>query len=251
MCVVHTVFGVWKRKQVLFSIYLLFVFFARIWHWLCWESALSSPSSFTWEPEKWGATWERRRRRGGQRKTCRRQSGGPRFIRLSPCQLSCSGSVGCGSRPSTRQEDPNTDKTIQSITCGLHWLTSYCVSLQVALLYMSTRLIVNLSQTYISMYLINTLALDKVKEATVCFTFVPSLHGAVMAPFLPRVSWCSFFFSLSQQKFIATIPLVMYLSGFLSSFIMKPLSKLIGKCVRKSPRTCLLVGLHFFFLKMI
>ncbi|KAM9844944.1 major facilitator superfamily domain-containing protein 12-like [Aulostomus maculatus] len=64
---------------------------------------------------------------------------------------------------------------------------------QVALLYMSTRLIVNLSQTYISMYLINTLGLPK--------------------------------------KFIATIPLVMYLSGFLSSFIMKPLTKKIGKCL--------------------
>ncbi|XP_053293171.1 major facilitator superfamily domain-containing protein 12 isoform X2 [Pleuronectes platessa] len=63
---------------------------------------------------------------------------------------------------------------------------------QVALLYMSTRLIVNLSQTYISMYLINTLGLHK--------------------------------------KFIATIPLVIYMSGFLSSFIMKPLTKLIGKC---------------------
>ncbi|CAL8347056.1 unnamed protein product [Merluccius merluccius] len=61
---------------------------------------------------------------------------------------------------------------------------------QVAVLYMSTRLIVNLSQTYISMYLINTLGLPK--------------------------------------RFIATIPLVMYLSGFLSSFIMKSLSKLIG-----------------------
>ncbi|XP_033838971.1 major facilitator superfamily domain-containing protein 12-like [Periophthalmus magnuspinnatus] len=64
---------------------------------------------------------------------------------------------------------------------------------QVALLYMSTRLIVNLSQTYISMYLVNTLGLDK--------------------------------------KYIATIPLVMYLSGFLSSFIMKPISKLIGKAL--------------------
>ncbi|CAL8321597.1 unnamed protein product [Arctogadus glacialis] len=61
---------------------------------------------------------------------------------------------------------------------------------QVALLYMCTRLIVNLSQTYISMYLINTLGLPK--------------------------------------RFIATIPLVMYLSGFLSSFIMKSLSKQIG-----------------------
>ncbi|XP_057190845.1 major facilitator superfamily domain-containing protein 12a isoform X3 [Triplophysa rosa] len=64
---------------------------------------------------------------------------------------------------------------------------------QVALLYMSTRLIVNLSQTYISMYLTNTLLLPK--------------------------------------NYIATIPLVMYVSGFASSFIMKPLSKLIGKCM--------------------
>lgn len=62
---------------------------------------------------------------------------------------------------------------------------------QVAFLYMCTRLIVNLSQTYISMYLTNTLLLPK--------------------------------------KYIATIPLVMYVSGFLSSFIMKPVSKLIGK----------------------
>lgn len=62
---------------------------------------------------------------------------------------------------------------------------------QVALLYMSTRLMANLSQTYISMYLIYTLKLEK--------------------------------------KFIATIPLVIYVSGFLSSFIMKPINKLIGK----------------------
>lgn len=62
---------------------------------------------------------------------------------------------------------------------------------QVAALYMCTRLMVNLSQTYISMYLTSSLGLSK--------------------------------------KFIATIPLVMYLSGFLSSFIMKPLNKLIGK----------------------
>lgn len=39
----------------------------------------------------------------------------------------------------------------------------YCMCLQVALLYMCTRLIVNLSQTYIVMYLINTLGLPKVK----------------------------------------------------------------------------------------
>ncbi|KAM9265398.1 major facilitator superfamily domain-containing protein 12 isoform 3-T3 [Morus bassanus] len=62
---------------------------------------------------------------------------------------------------------------------------------QVAVLYMSTRLIVNLSQTYIAMYLTNSLLLPK--------------------------------------KYIATIPLVMYVSGFLSSFLMKPVNKWIGR----------------------
>lgn len=71
-----------------------------------------------------------------------------------------------------------------------HWLKEPSFY-QVAVLYMCTRLIVNLSQTYISMYLINTLLLPK--------------------------------------KYIATIPLVMYVSGFFSSFIMKPFNKLIGK----------------------
>ncbi|NXY92731.1 MFS12 protein, partial [Alcedo cyanopectus] len=62
---------------------------------------------------------------------------------------------------------------------------------QVAMLYMATRLIVNLSQTYITMYLTNSLLLPK--------------------------------------KYIATIPLVMYVSGFLSSFLMKPVNKWIGR----------------------
>ncbi|XP_045235331.1 major facilitator superfamily domain-containing protein 12 isoform X3 [Macaca fascicularis] len=62
---------------------------------------------------------------------------------------------------------------------------------RVGVLYMTTRLIVNLSQTYMAMYL----------------TY--SLH-------LPK-------------KFIATIPLVMYLSGFFSSFLMKPINKRIGR----------------------
>lgn len=73
-----------------------------------------------------------------------------------------------------------------------HWLREPSFY-EVAVLYMCTRLIVNLSQTYISMYLINSLLLPK--------------------------------------NYIATIPLVMYVSGFVSSFIMKPLSKLIGKCM--------------------
>uniref|UniRef100_UPI003AB00449 major facilitator superfamily domain-containing protein 12-like n=1 Tax=Centroberyx gerrardi TaxID=166262 RepID=UPI003AB00449 len=81
---------------------------------------------------------------------------------------------------------------------------------QVAFLYMSTRLIVNLSQTYISMYLINTLGLPK--------------------------------------KFIATIPLVMYLSGFLSSFIMKPVSKLIGKCLTYFVGLLLILAFSYWVL---
>ncbi|KAM3865912.1 major facilitator superfamily domain-containing protein 12-like [Diretmus argenteus] len=81
---------------------------------------------------------------------------------------------------------------------------------QVAWLYMSTRLIVNLSQTYISMYLINTLGLPK--------------------------------------KFIATIPLVMYLSGFLSSFIMKPINKLIGKSLTYFLGLMLIMAFSFWVL---
>ncbi|KAF6720413.1 Major facilitator superfamily domain-containing protein 12 [Oryzias melastigma] len=81
---------------------------------------------------------------------------------------------------------------------------------QVALLYMSTRLIVNLSQTYISMYLLNTLQLPK--------------------------------------NFIATIPLVMYLSGFLSSFIMKTLSKLIGKALTYFVGLLLIMAFSYWVL---
>ncbi|KAM9322538.1 major facilitator superfamily domain-containing protein 12-like [Pholidichthys leucotaenia] len=81
---------------------------------------------------------------------------------------------------------------------------------QVALLYMSTRLIVNLSQTYISMYLINTLMLPK--------------------------------------KFIATIPLVMYVSSFMSSFIMKPISKLIGKCLTYFAGLLLIMAFSYWVL---
>ncbi|XP_056320371.1 major facilitator superfamily domain-containing protein 12 [Danio aesculapii] len=70
-----------------------------------------------------------------------------------------------------------------------HWLVEPAFY-QVALLYMCTRLIVNLSQTYIPMYLTNSLSLPK--------------------------------------NYIATIPLVMYVSGFVSSLVMKPVSKWIG-----------------------
>ncbi|XP_053738524.1 major facilitator superfamily domain-containing protein 12-like [Synchiropus splendidus] len=102
-------------------------------------------------------------------------------------------------RPEGEQEEAEGEKTpllhrrqknfplLLQWKCWLRQPSFY----QVAALYMCTRLIVNLSQTYISMYLTSSLRLSK--------------------------------------KFIATIPLLMYMSGFLSSFIMKPLNKLIGK----------------------
>lgn len=66
------------------------------------------------------------------------------------------------------------------------------------------------------------------------FSCVWSLHGDITS----RRSLSSSFSLL--QNFIATIPLVMYLSGFLSSFIMKPVNKLIGKCVSNTsaPLSC-------------
>ncbi|XP_067824415.1 major facilitator superfamily domain-containing protein 12-like [Heptranchias perlo] len=71
-----------------------------------------------------------------------------------------------------------------------HWLKELSFY-HVAFLYMCTRLIINLSQTYIAMYISYTLKLPK--------------------------------------NYIATIPLVMYVSGFLSSFLMKPVNKYIGR----------------------
>lgn len=74
-----------------------------------------------------------------------------------------------------------TAESLISCSFKLHNMSYYCVCLQVALLYMSTRLIVNLSQTYISMYLINTLGLPKVKShesAFFCGNTDPSFEEA-------------------------------------------------------------------------
>lgn len=70
-----------------------------------------------------------------------------------------------------------------------HWLREPSFY-QMAFLYMCTRLIVNLSQTFVSVYLTNSLMLPK--------------------------------------NYIATIPLVMFVSGFVCSLVMKPLSKCVG-----------------------
>ncbi|NWX41273.1 MFS12 protein, partial [Steatornis caripensis] len=99
-----------------------------------------------------------------------------------------------GSLPQLEESTPLLPKEPTSpprpLLVWKHWLLEPAFY-QVAVLYMSTRLIVNLSQTYIAMYLTNSLLLPK--------------------------------------KYIATIPLVMYVSGFLSSFLMKPVNKWMGR----------------------
>lgn len=88
---------------------------------------------------------------------------------------------------------------------------------------MSTRLIVNLSQAYIAMYLTYSLNLPKVSWGGWMAQWVARPLGPPVPP-VPTPA-------LPQQKFIATIPLVMYLSGFCSSFLMKPVNKCIGRNV--------------------
>ncbi|KAJ4942968.1 hypothetical protein JOQ06_005480 [Pogonophryne albipinna] len=84
-----------------------------------------------------------------------------------------------------------------------HWLKEPSFY-QVAFLYMCTRLIVNLSQTYISVYLTNSLMLPK--------------------------------------NYIAIIPLVMYVSGFVCSLVMKPVSKRMGISITYLVGLLLVVG---------
>lgn len=97
--------------------------------------------------------------------------------------------------PATERENllissaPSQDATPRPVFGWKSWLKEPSFY-QVAFLYMCTRLIVNLSQTYISVFITASLMLPK--------------------------------------NFIAIIPLVMYLSGFVCSLVMKPVSKLIG-----------------------
>ncbi|KAL0967000.1 hypothetical protein UPYG_G00303250 [Umbra pygmaea] len=97
----------------------------------------------------------------------------------------------------------------QSLLTWKDWLTQTSFY-QVAFIYMATRLMVNLSQTYISMYLTNTLMLPK--------------------------------------KYIASIPLVMYVSGFASSFIMKPISRRFGKGITYYVGLLLIMAFSYWVL---
>ncbi|XP_063747164.1 major facilitator superfamily domain containing 12b isoform X3 [Eleginops maclovinus] len=90
-----------------------------------------------------------------------------------------------------------------------HWLKEPSFY-QVAFLYMCTRLIANLSQTYISVYLTNSLMLPK--------------------------------------NYIAIIPLVMYISGFVCTLVMKPVSKLMGISITYLVGLLLVVGFAVWVL---
>ncbi|CAG5863765.1 unnamed protein product [Menidia menidia] len=94
---------------------------------------------------------------------------------------------GRGDRPTPSASTPESDAP--AVFQWKHWLKEPAFY-QMAFLYMCTRLIVNLSQTYISVYLTYSLMLSK--------------------------------------NFIAIIPLVTYISGFACSLAMKPVSRLIG-----------------------
>ncbi|KAE8631339.1 hypothetical protein XENTR_v10001158 [Xenopus tropicalis] len=91
---------------------------------------------------------------------------------------------------SPHSEEPRLSEPPVPLMVWKRWLMEPSFY-QVAVLYMCTRLIVNLSQTFIAVYLTNSLHLPK--------------------------------------NYIATIPLVMYVSGFVSSFLMKPINKWIGR----------------------
>ncbi|ELV09282.1 hypothetical protein TREES_T100006040 [Tupaia chinensis] len=105
--------------------------------------------------------------------------------------LSCGARERADPAPPAQGSLPRSGAARPLLAAGRAGLTAPSCGPQVGVLYMTTRLIVNLSQTYMAMYLTYSLNLPK--------------------------------------RFIATIPLVMYLSGFCSSFLMKPINKSIGR----------------------
>ncbi|XP_076819781.1 major facilitator superfamily domain-containing protein 12-like isoform X1 [Clavelina lepadiformis] len=84
-----------------------------------------------------------------------------------------------------------TSDTVTSTSNMLHWYQWFkkLPFYQMAMLYMCTRLVVNLSQVYLPMFLTDTLKMHK--------------------------------------KFIAIVPLIAYLSSFLAALLVRPISKIV------------------------
>ncbi len=104
---------------------------------------------------------------------------------------------------------------------------------KVGLLYMGTRLTINLTMVYIPNYLVESLHLQKVCVCVfgVYFCFFSSL---LLSPLI--------------QKSVAYIPLVIYISGFISSFLMKFINVRLGKRVSA---VCKFLFYHHFQLEFL
>lgn len=79
---------------------------------------------------------------------------------------------------------------------------------QIAVIYMCTRLIINISQTYLTMYLPNSVNLQKVSYV--------KFENASKKIF-------------TLQKYIAIIPLIVFMSSFINSFLVKFIDKALGR----------------------
>lgn len=92
---------------------------------------------------------------------------------------------------------------------------------------MSTRLYVNLSQVYMPMYIEDTLELHKVhKNLSYYFYYKMYLISSLFAEIDLNMILIVLFFLLQNK--IAIIPLVIFISGFIASFVVKFLRRLMG-----------------------
>ena len=129
---------------------------------------------------------------------------------------------------------------------------------QVAIIYMCTRLIVNLTQVYTPLYLVDTLSLSKVCAYLPLSSLLPfSLLSASSPPLPPSLLLASL--SLSShlcsrgawlqaahlspysppifppssflQSSVAIGPLVIYITGFVTTLLLRLLNRVIGRYV--------------------
>ena len=93
------------------------------------------------------------------------------------------------------------------------------LDIQVICAFVSARAIVILSQTYIPLYLIETLGMDRVSEYIVCMYVCGARHLFI--------SWWTHSLIFLQAS-IAKGPLILFISSFFTTLIMKQLNKVLG-----------------------